>query len=313
MKIKKITKLTEMAIDESTGLVDYNIYIDTDSVFFSAVPLLEHRFPDWKNKTQNEISILVNDIAGEVQDYLNGFYNILAPKIFNVPANKHRFDIKKEYVAKSGLWVAKKRYAQWIILDTGVPVDKLDVKGLDVKRSSFPKAFQTVMANVLISILKGSTEEEISDMVMEFKKNMDTYSFTDIAKNSAVKNLSKYIPAKRTALFTTEKATPAHVKASIMYNDCLKHFNAPYKYEPMKDGDKIKWVYLKDNPLGLDGLAFTGWNDPPEIEKFIETYIDHNKIFERELKHKLQDFFDSVGWGDILSEQKTAQKFFDFG
>ena len=27
------------------------------------------------------------------------------------------------------IWIAKKRYAQWIISDNGVPVDKLDVKG----------------------------------------------------------------------------------------------------------------------------------------------------------------------------------------
>ena len=45
---------------------------------------------------------------------------------------------------KNGLWIAKKRYAQWIISDNGVPVDKLDVKGLDVKRSSFPKSFSRV-------------------------------------------------------------------------------------------------------------------------------------------------------------------------
>ena len=75
---------------------------------------------------------------------------------------------------------------------------------------------------------------------------------------------------------------------------------------------KIKWVYLKTNPLGLDAVAFTGHSDPPELEEFISTYIDHNKIFERELKGKLQDFFDAIGWGDVISEQRTAEKFFSF-
>ena len=76
----------------------------------------------------------------EMQDYLNDFYDILSTKIFNVDKDKHRLEIKKEYVDKApGLWVTKKRYVQWIISDNGVPVDKLDVKGLDVKRSSFPK------------------------------------------------------------------------------------------------------------------------------------------------------------------------------
>ena len=51
----------------------------------------------------------------------------------------------------------------------------------------------------------------------------------------------------------------------IVYNILTLHF----KYEPMKNGDKVKWVYLKDNPLGIDGLAFTGYSDPPEVEEFI--------------------------------------------
>ena len=108
------------------------------------------------------------------------------------------------------------------------------------------------------------------------------------------------------------KGTPAHVKAAIMYNDCLRHFNSPFKYEPMRDGDKIKWVYLKNNPLGLDGLGFTGYSDPPDIKDFIETYVDHNRIFERELHRKLQDFYDAIGWGDVISDTKTAEKFFSF-
>ena len=312
--IKSTADMANIKYNKELGdnTLDSNIYIDTDSVFFSAVPLLDRRIPNWKDNEQDTIAGFVNDIAEEMQDYLNDFYNILAEKVFNVDKDKHRFEIKKEYVSKSGIWIAKKRYAQWIISDNGVPVDKLDVKGLDVKRSSFPKAFQEIMAEVLISILRGETEEEISDKVLDFKKSMTTIDVTSIAKNSAVKNLSKYMPKGKRNLFSVGKGTPAHVKAAIMYNDALKHFKAPFKYEPMRDGDKIKWVYLKENPLGLDGLGFTGYSDPPEINEFIQTYVDHNKIFERELRKKLQDFYDAIGWGEVISEQKTAEKFFTF-
>ena len=296
----------------NTPDADSNIYIDTDSVFFSAVPLMDKRYPNWRDDDQDTIAGYVNLIAEEMQDYLNDFYDIMSTKIFNVDKEKHRLEIKKEYVAKAGLWIAKKRYAQWIISDNGVPCDKLDVKGLDVKRSSFPKAFQECMGKVLIDILRGVSEEELTKYVLDFKKDMENRPNSEIAKNTAVKNLKKYMPKGKRVPFTTMKGTPAHVKAAIAYNDLITHFKVPFKYGPMVNGDKVKWVYLKDNPLGLDGLAFTGYNDPPEIEKFIETYIDRNKIFERELRFKLQDFYDAIGWGEMISEQKTAEKFFNF-
>ena len=312
--IKSTADMTNLKYNKELGTpdLDSNIYIDTDSVFFSAVPLMDKRTPNWREESQDTIAGYVDVIAGEVQDYLNNFYDILSEKIFNVDRTKHRLEIKKEYVAKAGLWVAKKRYAQWIIMNNGIPMDKLDVKGLDVKRSSFPKAFQDCMGTVLIDILKGKTEEEISDFVLSFKKSMTSLDVKDIAKNSAVKELTKYMPKGKRVPFTTMKGTPAHVKAAIAYNDCLTHFNSPFKYNPMGNGDKVKWVYLKNNPLGLDGLAFTGYKDTPEIEEFIQTYVDHNKIFERELKGKLQDFYDAIGWGDVVSEQRTAEKFFSF-
>lgn len=309
MKINSVQKIT-IDKDYSKEVQDHNIYIDTDSVFFSAVPVMDYRWNDWRSGTDNEIAEKVNIVAQETQDYLNTFYDILADKILNV--QDHRLEIKKEYVAKSGLWVAKKRYAQWIISDNGVPCDKLDVKGLDVKRSSFPKAFQKVMSEVLIDILRSKSEAEITEHVAVFKKSMRGLPFEDISKNSAVKNLKKYMPKGKRVLFTIMKGSPAHVKAAIMYNDLLVHFKVPYKYAPMRGGDKIKWCYLKTNPLGIEGLGFTGYQDPPEIIEFIKTYIDHDKIFERELHHKLQDFYDAIGWGDILSQQKTASQFFDF-
>jgi len=293
---------------------DYNIYIDTDSVFFSAVPILDHRFPDWKTKEDKEIALLVDSIAGETQDFLNNFYDVLAEKIFNVAKEKHRFQIKKEFVSRSGIWIAKKRYAQWIIAENGIPMDRLDVKGLDVVRSSYPAEFRKFMGEVLIQILKGDNEEILTDKIQAFKKALVTMDVTSIAKNSAVKELSKYLPKKKdqTAMFQFASATPAHVKAAIAHNQLLVHFKCPSKYEPMKDGDKIKWVYLKQNPYGLEGLGFKGYNDAPEIMELVNQYIDYDKIFERELLKKLEDFYGALGWGEVLSAAKTAEKFFAF-
>jgi DNA polymerase elongation subunit (family B) len=296
----------------NTPNADSNIYIDTDSVFFSAVPLLDHRYTNWKDNDQNIIAGYVNDIAGEMQDYLNDFYDILAKKIFNI--DKHRFEIKKEYVSKSGIWIAKKRYAQWIISDNGVPVDKLDVKGLDVVRSSYPAAFRAFMSEILIEILRGDSEEQLTNRVYDFKNNLPNMGVVKIAKAGAVKNLSKYLPKKKTqtAMFQFMPSTPAHVKASIAYNQLITHFGLQTQYEPLKDGDKIKWVYLKQNPYGLDAVAMNGYNDPPQIMELINTYINHDKIFERELLKKLEDFYGALGWGEVLSSTKTAEKFFSF-
>ena len=226
-----------------------------------------------------------------MQDYLNGFYDILSEKVFNVDKNKHRFEIKKEYVSKSGIWIAKKRYAQWIISDNGVPVDKLDVKGLDVVRSSYPAAFRKFMSEVLIDILKGNTESELTDKIYDFKNGLSKMNVVQIAKNTSVKNLTKYLPkGKQKECSNLNQQHQLVSKSSYCFNQLLSHYKCEMKYEPMKNGDKVKWVYLKQNPLGLDGVAFKGYDDPKEIMELINTYIDYDKIFERELLKKLEDF-----------------------
>ena len=314
--IKSTADMTNLKYNKELGTpkADSNIYIDTDSVFFSAAPLMDKRIPNWKDNDQETIAGYVNDIAEEVQNYLNNFYDMLSVKVFNVDKDKHRFEIKKEYVSKSGIWIAKKRYAQWIISDNGVPCDKLDVKGLDVVRSSYPAAFRKFMSEILIEILRGDTEEQLTNRVYDFKNDLVNMDVVKIAKAGGVKNLNKYMPKKReqTAMFQFISGTPAHVKASIAYNQLLKHFKVENQYEPLKGGDKIKWVYLKQNQYGLDAVAMNGYNDPPQIMELIKTYINYDKIFERELLKKLEDFYGALGWGEVLSSKKTAEKFFSF-
>jgi len=288
---------------------DYNIYVDTDSVFYEAAPLVKSRNPNIDVNSDEQMIPAILSVAKEVQDHINKTYDVMSKRMFNV-AN-HRFDIKQETIAKGGFWVSKKRYAQWIINDNTVNCDKLDVKGLDVKRSSFPTYFKEVMSTVLMDILKDEDKDKIDDYILSKRDEMKTINFIDIAKNSAVKDMSKY-QFKNQAIGEFMKGTPAHVKAALTYNQLLKYYNAPYKYEPMKDGDKIKWVYLKNNPLGLGSVGLTGYNDPKEILDLVEQYIDYDLIWQKELENKLDDFYNAMDWEKPNPNMAKASKFFGF-
>ena len=311
-----VIKTTEMIANQYYKSIigkegDYNVYTDTDSVFYQALPLVQARNPNIDPTSDEQMVPAILSVAQEVQAHINKVYDTMSKKLFNV--NSHRFDIKQETIAKGGFWVSKKRYAQWIINDNTVPCDKMDVKGLDVRRSSFPTYFKKVMETVLLDILKGVDKSEIDAKLIDYKSNMENQTFKDIAKNSAVKDMSKYVNARKEyALGEFEKGTPAHVKAAITYNRLLKYYKAPYKYEPMKDGDKIKWVYLKKNPLGLETTAFTGHNDPPQINQFVQQYIDYNKIWKQDLENKLDDFYDAMNWDKPNPNLQKASQFFGF-
>lgn len=309
-----VIKTTEMIankyyIDNIGKNADYNVYTDTDSVFYEAAPLVKSRNPNIDINSDEQMIPAILSVAKEVQDHLNISYNFMSKRLFNV--ENHRFDIKQETIAKSGFWVSKKRYAQWIINDNTVNCDKLDVKGLDVKRSSFPTYFKEVMSTILMDILKDTAKDEIDTKIINYKDGMPDQYFVDIAKNSAVKDMSKY-QFDNQALGEFQKGTPAHVKAAITYNQLLTHFKAPYKYEPIKDGDKIKWVYLKNNPLGLESVGLTGYNDPKQILDFVKQYIDYDLIWQKELENKLDDFYKAMAWKRPNPNLKNASKFFEF-
>ena len=316
--IKKTAEMANIKYNKELGTKeDYNVYIDTDSIYMMAEPLVKHRYPEYKEFDEQRMASEVNIIAEETQTFLNSFYDLLAERFFCIPKDKHRFEIKKEYISKAGFWVAKKRYAQWMVLKNGIKCDKLDVKGLDVVRSSFPKAFQEYMSGMLKDILMGKDNEYVDTKLLAFKASMINLPVNKIAKGGAIKELSKYDNGKwrkdsGLAIANFEKGTPAHVKAGISYNRLLKFFDCPFKHEPIRDGDKVKWVYLRQNPLGLDTVAFKDYNDPKEIMDFVEQYVDRDMIFKAELENKLDDFYKALKWEKASTETQTAKKFFTF-
>tara|TARA_Y100001936_G_scaffold236173_1_gene265155 strand:- start:337 stop:2838 length:2502 start_codon:yes stop_codon:yes gene_type:complete len=288
---------------------DYCIYTDTDSVFYPAIPLVKSRYPDANVEDEEFMTEKILEVADEVQGFLNQTYDQFAKRFLN--CDEHRFDIKQELIARSAFWVTKKRYGQWIINDGGVKCDKLDVKGLDIVRSSFPPAFRKLMTEVLQGILSNRDKEELDDMIVTFKKSMKQLPLDDISLPTGVKGLSKFADKrnKNSSIFTPmHKGTPVHVKAAWVYNDLLKHYGLE-NVEKIKNSEKIKWVYLKQNPLSITQIAFKGYDDPPEIMDYINQYVDHDKLFKKGLQKKIDMFYDSMEWV-LIDKENTLERFF---
>ena len=224
--------------------------------------------------------------------------------------DKHRFDIKQEVIAKSGLFVTKKRYGLKIINDNGKKVNKLMVKGLDTVRSSFPTAMRDMLSKLLEDILMDVPKEQLDKFILNFKNSMKLMDFDKIANPTGVKKVTKY-KVKDGAIFKSYKlGTPIHVKSALFYNDMLKHLKISRRYTPIHNGEKIKWVYLKNNPLGLDTIGYKGHEDPPEIISFIKQFINPEKLYKQTLHKKIMMFYEALGWNQPTDATKTMERFF---
>ena len=307
--IKFSKKITNHFYNKELGTNDdYVIYIDTDSIFASAVPLIEKRYPNEK-LTEVMMTQRIMEICSEVQDYLNKSYDYFAKKFLNI--DKHVFDIKQEVVATTGLFITKKRYGLHIINDAGRKVNTIHVKGLDTVRSNFAVAMKELLGKVLSDVLAKVPKEKIDERISIFKRNMSNLHYDVMANPIGVKGIGKYEVKDEDSPFSTyKKGAPVHVKAAINYNSLLEHWYEGRKYEKIGNGNKIKWVYLKDNEFGFDTIAYKGYEDPPQILELIKNKIDHSRMFEQAMSKKIGMFYDAMSWEAVVDKQQSIERFF---
>jgi hypothetical protein len=296
------------------GDTNYCAYMDTDSVYIHAEPILKNLYPNFEQMTSEEKDSALEKLALEYQDIITDSYDTLASECFNV--NNHRLEMKTECVIRSAYFRATRRYAQWITKQEGIAKESLDVKGLEFKKANFPPILGKFFKNILVDVLKGTEQEEIITRVKEFKSHIldGTIPLTELGNPQSVKKLNKYVSRKPRAgeMFSTlEKGATAAIKATVAYNDLLRFWKLNTQYPYITQGSKIKWIYLKPNPYQIESLAFMpGADIPPKINEFIEKYADRKKIFDSILLNKLEGFFDDLGW--VFNLNPYQQQFFNF-
>ena len=294
------------------GDKNFCAYVDTDSNYFNAEPLLLYLYPDFESKTDEEKDDLLEQIALKYQDIITSHYDELARDCFNV--GTHRLEMKTECVIRSAYFRATRRYAQWITKQEGIAKESLDVKGLEFKKANFPPIFGDFFNDILEQILKGADQKHIDKLILDFRnyvmsKDLD---ITKLGNPTSVKTLNEYVVRKPRAgevMTELKKGAPVNVKSAVKYNDLLNFWGVK-NHSRIVQGDKIKWVYLKDNPYKIEQIGFLAFDMPDKFRTFLEDYADRKKSFETILQSKLENFYRDLGW--TLNLNPNINKFFSF-
>jgi len=219
-------------------------------------------------------------INGRMAD-LGEYMNVFQPKI----------EFKREAISDSAIWVAKKRYAMNVWDNEGVryKTPKLKVMGLEIVRSSTPAPIRESLREA-VALCLNEGEKELQNFVEESWQSFKKMTPEEMAFPRGCNNIEKY--SSRETVYT--KGTPMHVRGALIYNHLVKTQKIENKYQVIQDGDKIKFLYLKEpNHVRENTVAFNGLM-PKEFD--LHRYIDYELMFEKAFLDPLNTIVDSLNW-----------------
>jgi DNA polymerase elongation subunit (family B) len=276
----------------------YSFYSDTDSCYVTCQTMVDNFFPD---KDKDKVVGLLDKIA---TDKIEPAIAQAMAKLGNYTnAFEHKIDFKREVIADKGVFVAKKRYALNVLDDEGLRLKepKLKVMGLEIVRSSTPAPIRDSLKEAVRLILT-SDEEHLQSFIEEAKADFNTRTPEEIAFPRGCNNLQKY----ESTADIYQKGTPIHVRGSLLYNNLMRKHDLKRKYEMIQDGDKIKFLYLKEpNSLHENTIAFIG-KLPKEFD--LNKYVDYELIFQKAFTDPLENILKPLGWN--TEPQATLEDLF---
>ena len=277
---------------------DYVIASDTDSVYITFEKLIDKLNP------KDPVKFLDQICTDKIEPFIDSKYADLAKY---VNAYEQKMVMKREVIADKGIWTAKKRYILNVHNSEGVQYaePKLKMMGIEAVKSSTPQVCRDKIKDALKVIMSGD-ENDLNDFIQDFRKEWMGMDAASIAFPRSCNGMKKWRDSNSVYL----KGTPMHVKGALIYNHQLKVKKLSSKYPEIMDGEKIKFVHLKDpNPYQCN--AFTFLTDCPK-ELDINKYIDYEKQFEKSYVEPLKFITSAINWhiDDTYGTQATLMDFF---
>ena len=278
----------------STNKHDYVIAIDTDSLYVSLDTLVK------KVQPNNTIDFLDKVASEKLEPILAAAYDNLYNMMGGI---ENRMVMKREVIADRGIWTAKKRYILNVFDNEGVRYaePKLKIMGIEAIKSSTPEPCRDALKEIFKVIMSGD-EVKTQLAIKQFKRYFVSLDADKVAFPRGVSNVSDY----RDSATIYRKGTPIHVRAALLHNHLLDNYSLNKKYEAIKNGEKIKFIYLKvPNSLKENVIGFSQYL-PEEFK--LAKYIDYELQFEKTFLAPIEPILKSIGWSS--EEQSSLESFF---
>ena len=281
------------------------IYGDTDSVYFSAYPILK---PEVEAGTipwgKDNVITLYDQICEQANTTFPDFMN----KAFHCP--KQRSDViaaGREVVADTGLYITKKRYAVRVYdlegfrTDSDGKLGKVKAMGLDLKRSDTPVFMQNFLKELLDMVLQLKPEQELLESISAFRREFKERPGFEKGSPKRANKIGHY---QRLEEKQGKANMPGHVRASINWNT-LKRMNGDKYSQEIVDGMKVIVCKLKQNPLGYTSVAYP--TDELRLpDWFKELPFDGDAMEEVIIDNKLDNLIGVLKYDLESTKQSTT-------
>jgi DNA polymerase elongation subunit (family B) len=282
---------------------DYVIASDTDSLYITFDKLVSMVFKDGGSlpsdpvARKEKIVNFLDKVASEkMEPVIDRIYSDLAVRM---GAFQQKMNMKREVIADRGIWTAKKRYILNVHDSEGVRYakPKLKIMGIEAVKSSTPAVCRKAIIDTL-NLIMSKEEQDVHDYIANFREEFSKLPFADVSFPRSVQNLNKYEKV--------DKSVPIHVRGALLFNNTVKSKKLTKKYEFIKDGEKIRFSYLKmPNPLFANVIS--ALNElPPEFG--INDFIDYDTQFDKAFLEPLKAILEVIGWH--IEKQSTLEDFF---
>jgi DNA polymerase I len=247
------------------------VYMDTDSVHFCTE------------------GMSISDIE-DLLFYVNCTYDDFVKQFGDMKQHIFQMEFEKVYRRVFYAKGAKKRYAGWICWYGGKPAEKLEVRGIEIRRSDSSRLTKSIQQKIFDMVLRENLpKQEVLDYVKgEVKRVEDgNYTFTEIGIPKGI-NKSLYAYGKTKVLKDNKtvitESVPAHIRGAMYSKNILQ----------LDLTDKPKLLYIKTIPKPYSKTDVLCFDEDEQVPA--GTVIDIDKMLDKTVRDKIEQIFEGLGW-----------------